>query len=167
MVSRDSLHRRLRRLVLGHRRLLAGLLAAVAVGAGLQVLRPPQPEPSVVEAPPASLGARLGAAHPGLVPIPVRLPDAGMADLLEPGDRLTVLATDTSGAGDATSAGTVAVADDVLVLDVPRSGSSTSAENGVMDSAAGRLVIIGVEASAVGPVTNAAVRSVLTFSWDH
>ncbi|MFT4289513.1 SAF domain-containing protein [Nocardioides sp.] len=104
------------------------------------------------------VGAAL-AAEPGQVAVPVRLPDAEMAALLDPGDRIDLLAVDPSANG---PAGAAQVATGVLVLAVPDSAHS---ETAVTSGLQGRLVIIGVAEELVDDVTNAAVRSFLTFAF--
>jgi Flp pilus assembly protein CpaB len=103
------------------------------------------------------VGARLAAAHPDLTVMPVRLPDAGVVDLLRPGDRIDLLAADPG------SGGATPLAHDVLVLAVPPAGSSS-----VEDPAAppGRLVVLGLGPTAAPDVGLAAVTQflVVTFS---
>ncbi|WP_300677802.1 hypothetical protein [Nocardioides sp.] len=158
-VSRTSLVRRVRRVVLGHRRLLAALLSAVAVLAGLQAVRPDPPPGPVPTAVARTLGERLLADHPGLTPLPVRLPDAEMAALLEPGDTVTLLATPAT--GESTAAQVVASGVTILQT-VPE-----SSQNRVTGAAGGRLIIVGVTRTQASSVTAAAVRSVLTYAWDR
>lgn len=203
-----------------HRRLVAGLLTAVAVAAGLRTVAPagPRTVPMTVAArdlaagdtvaagdvtttdvPPGAVpegtlgrpaghvlasavrrgepitdarlvGASLATAHPGLVALPVRLPDGAMAGLLEPGDRVdlyAVAATGDANAGDngnAASTGSRRVAGQVLVLAVPppdHDGASAAA------GLSGRLVVVGVPDEDVPAVTDASVRSFLTFAFVH
>jgi len=138
----------------------------VAVLAALQAVQPPGRDgaapPSRPEAA-QSRGDALVAAHPGLTPIPVRFPDAAMAALLEPGDRITLLATDGSGgqASGAPASTARVVAGDVEVLQQVPDGT----ESRDIGAAAGRLVIVGVTAGSVASVAAAAVRSVLTYAW--
>jgi Flp pilus assembly protein CpaB len=203
-----------RRRLLAHRRLLAALLTAGAVAAGLRAVAPPPPAMvalpvaahdlaagatlsaadlttadvprgavpdgavdsaagSVLAAPvrrgePITdarlVGASLTAGQPGLVALPVRLPDGAMAGLLEPGDRIDLYAVAASGDGSASSGEAGEVAHGVLVLAVPpQRGESSSAAPGL----AGRLIVLGVPATAVAEVTGAAVRSFLTFAFVH
>ena len=60
------------------------------------------------------VGSGLAAAHPDLATLPVRLPDAGQAALLDPGDRIDLLATDPQ------AGGSRVVAAGAVVLAVPR-----------------------------------------------
>jgi hypothetical protein len=141
--------------VLAHRRLLAGLCAAVAVAAVLRALSPASPPEPIASGPAdargtGSIGSRLAASHPDLTPMPVRLPDAGMAALLETGDRLTLVATSATGE----EASSATVARDAAVLSLPRT-----------DDAGGRLVVLGIRPEEANAVAAAAVRAVLTFTW--
>ena len=45
------------------------------------------------------VGPALAASYPGLTAVPVRLPDAGMADLLRVGDHVDLVAADPQGSG--------------------------------------------------------------------
>ena len=105
------------------------------------------------------VGAGLATAHPDLTVMPVRLPDAGVVELLRPGDRLDLMAADP-GNGRAT-----ALAHDVLVLAVPAATDAGDAGGG---SAAppGRLVVLGISPSAADDVGLASVTQflVVTFS---
>src|SRR6478752_7345068 len=94
------------------------------------------------------VGRALTDGHPDLIALPVRLPDAGMVDLLRAGDRVDLLAADPQGSGART------VATDVLVLAVPR---ATAAGTGAA-ATGGRLVLVGVHPEEVPDVTDAAVR---------
>jgi Flp pilus assembly protein CpaB len=221
---------RVRRRLLAHRRLLAGLLTAAAVAAGIRTVAPAAPETvamtvaahdlaagatvsqtdlATAHVPPEAVpdgavgdaagavlaaavrrgepitdarlvGPSLTLAHPGLVALPIRLPDGAMAELLQPGDRIDLYAVDPtdsatgsatgSAAGSATgptagSAGEAGrVAAGVLVLAVPPQKDATTS---VTSGLAGRLLVIGVPADAVARVTDASVRSFLTFAFVH
>jgi Flp pilus assembly protein CpaB len=104
------------------------------------------------------VGTGLAAAHPDLTVMPVRLPDAGVVELLRPGDRIDLVAADP-GSGEAT-----ALADDVLVLAVP-----AATETAAPDSAAppGRLVVLGVLPAAADRVGLAAVTEFLVVAWSR
>ena len=104
------------------------------------------------------LGATLAPSTPGLVAVPVRLPDAGVAGLLRPGERVDLLATDPVGGT------TQPVAADVVVLAVP---PEHAAANTVTDAVSGRLVVVGVPETDVTGVTNSAVRHYLTVAFRH
>ncbi len=196
--------RSVRRLVLRRRRLLAALLTAVAVAAGLQAVAGPAPDtvsvlvaardlpagaeiddgdlrtarfapgsaPDGLAADPVGqvlaaplragepvtdvrlVGPELTAGQPGLVAVPVRLPDPGMVSLLDVGDRIDLVATDPQ-EGDAS-----VVADDVPVLAIPAADDQATASG-----LAGRLVVVGADSSQVEPLAAAAVRSFVTYTW--
>lgn len=95
-------------------------------------------------------------ATPGSTALPVRLPDTAMADLLRPGDRVDLYATDPS------AGGTSSVARDVLVLAVP---AKDDGRNSVTSSLGGRLVVVAVPPEAVADVTDASVRLFLTVAF--
>jgi Flp pilus assembly protein CpaB len=101
------------------------------------------------------VGRGLAAAHPDLTVMPVRLPDAGVAALLRPGDRIDLVAADP-GSGDADP-----IAFDVLVLAVP--AATATAE----DSSAppGRLVVLGISPTAAADVGLAAVTQFLVVAY--
>lgn len=101
------------------------------------------------------VGEALADAHPDLAALPVRLPDAGQASLLAPGDRIDLLATDPQ------AGGTRLVAGDALVLAVPPTGRGDGFEH----AAPGALVVVAVAPLAVAPVSEAAARLYLTFSF--
>lgn len=199
--------RHLRRVVLARRRLLAAVLAGVAVTAGVHAATAPPP-PSVgvltaardlpagavigsddlvtVDFAPDSvpsgsstrdvvgrtlaapvrrgepvtdvrlLGPALTAADPDLTAVPVRLPDAGMAALLEVGDRIDLIATDPQGAG------TSLVATGVPVLALPRASAETHSSG-----QPGGLVVVGVAPTEVTGVADAGVRAFLTYAFSH
>jgi Flp pilus assembly protein CpaB len=205
---------RVRRRLLAHRRLLAGLLTAVAVAAGLQAVAPAAPatvtmtvaardlpagatvaatDLTTTDVPPGTVpdgaiaeaagavlaapvrrgepitdarlvGAGLTTAHPGLVALPVRLPDGAMAGLLEPGDRVDLYAVAAAGDAEASSGEATRVAAGVLVLAVP---SQKDSQNSVTAGLSGRLIVVGVPATDVPVVTDASVRSFLTFAFVH
>lgn len=193
-----------RRTVLARRRLLAALLTAVAVTAGVNAVAAPPPErvPVLVAAQdlpggavlsaedlvtaqfaPGSapgnlvndpvgrvlaaplrrgepvtdvrlLGAALTEGYPGVVALPVRLPDAGMVELLRVGDRIDLVAADPQGGTPQT------VATGVPVLAVPDPTDAPGATG-----LPGRLVVIGAVAAEVPRITDAAVRLFLTYAY--
>ncbi len=100
------------------------------------------------------VGAGLAAAHPELTTVPVRMPDAGLVDLLETGDRIDLIATDPQ------AGGSRVVAADALVLATPASTDPADAT-----SLAGALVVLGVAPASVASVTEASVRWFLTYSY--
>lgn len=102
------------------------------------------------------VGSDLAAAHPELVAVPVRLPDAGQAALLAPGDRIDLLATDPQ------AGGSRVVAHDALVLTVPPAGADQAGA-----ATPGALVVLGLDPAAVPGTTEAAVRWFLTFAFSR
>jgi hypothetical protein len=196
--------RPVRRAVLRRRRLIAALLTAVAVAAGVQAVAGPAPPtvPVLVAARDLPAGAELAAAdletvrfapgsapagvardpvgqvlaaplrrgeavtdvrlvgpeltegQPGLVGVPVRLPDPGMVALLDVGDRIDLVATDPQ------AGGASVVAADVPVLAIPAADDQAGASG-----LPGRLVVVGAEAGQVGPLAEATVRAFVTFTW--
>ena len=102
------------------------------------------------------VGADLAAAHPDLATLPVRLPDAGLADLLDTGDRIDLLATDPQ------AGGSRVVAADALVLATPPHVEAAGAT-----SPPGALVVLGVPPASVPVVTEASVRWFLSYSFSR
>jgi len=96
--------------------------------------------------------------YPGLVAVPVRIPDPDSVALLQVGDRIDLLATDPGGGG------TALVARQVPVLALPGGPNDSSAI--VTGSAvSGSLVVIGTTAELSEEVADAAVRGFLTVVW--
>ena len=102
------------------------------------------------------VGPELTAGQPGLVAVPVRLPDAGMVDLLDVGDRIDLVAADPQ-------EGARAVADDVPVLAIPAAddqatardlpgGWSWSAPTAARSSRGGRRGAVVRDVHLVGPL---------------
>ncbi len=104
------------------------------------------------------VGADLAAAHPGRVAAPVRLPDASMAALLRPGDRVDLVAADPQGGGAAE-----VVASRLPVLAVPAAGADAT-ESGA-GAAAGRLVLLAARPDDVPRIADAAVRRYLSYAF--
>jgi Flp pilus assembly protein CpaB len=100
------------------------------------------------------VGPELTAGQPGLVGVPVRLPDPGMVALLDVGDRVDLVATDPQ------EGGASVVADDVPVLAIP-AADETATSAGLP----GRLVVVGAAPNQVPALAEAAVRSFVTFTW--
>jgi len=105
------------------------------------------------------VGPQLTVGQPGVVALPVRLPDAAMAGLLSVGDRLRLLSTDPH------SGTTSTVASGVRVLGLPPADGG--AAGGGASGLGGRLVLIGVADGLVDAVTSAAVGGYLTFAYDE
>ncbi|KQW42600.1 hypothetical protein ASC77_23305 [Nocardioides sp. Root1257] len=199
-----SLLRPVRRAVLARRRLLAALLTAVAVAAGLHAASAePPPDVAVLVAArdlpagtvvgahdvrrvgfapgsvPAGLardpagrtlaapmragepltdvrlvGPALTDGYPGLVAVPVRLPDAGMAGLLRVGDRIDLVSADPQGRS------AEVVAADVPVLALPDTPTEVGAAG-----LSGRLVVVGAEPADVARIADASVRTFVTLAF--
>lgn len=102
------------------------------------------------------VGEGLASAHPDLTTVPVRLPDADQVALLEPGDRIDLLATDPQ------AGGSRVVALDALVLATPPARESVTST-----ASPGALVVLGVAPSSVPDVTEAGVRWFLSYSFSR
>lgn len=100
------------------------------------------------------VGPSLTDGYPGLSAVPVRLPDAGMADLLRVGDVVDLVSADPQG-----GAATV-VAADVPVLAVP----ATTVEVGA-SGLPGRLVVVGAAPGDVPRIADASARTFLTVAF--
>jgi Flp pilus assembly protein CpaB len=199
-----SARRSLRRVVLARRRLLAAVLTAVAVAAGLHAASAEPPSavavlvaardlpagavladgdvrregfapssvPDGLASDPAGrtlaapmragepltdarlVGPALTDGYPGLVAVPVRLPDAGMAALLRVGDRIDLVSADPqSGAAEV-------VAADVPVLALPDAPTEVGATG-----LTGRLVVVGAAPDAVPQIADASVRTFVTIAF--
>ncbi|WP_432476559.1 SAF domain-containing protein [Nocardioides sp. GXQ0305] len=104
------------------------------------------------------VGETLADAHPELTALPVRLPDAEAAGLLEPGDRIDLVATDPQGGG------ARVVASDALVLAAPAPDAGPGAAPGAVP---GVVVVLGVTPTAVTAVSDASVRWYLGYAWSR
>lgn len=100
------------------------------------------------------VGPALTDGYPGLTAVPVRLPDAGMVDLLRVGDRVDLVAADPQGGGASV------VATDVPVLAVPAAGPDVGATG-----LPGRLVVVGAAPADVAGIADASVRTFLTIAF--
>lgn len=105
------------------------------------------------------VGAGLAAAHPDLTVMPVRLPDAGVVELLRPGDRIDLTAADPG------SGGATALASDVLVLAVPAADGPDA--GGGSESPPGRLVVLGITPAVADDVGLAAVTQFLVVAFSR
>lgn len=101
------------------------------------------------------VGPQLTEGLADLTATPVRLPDAGMVDLLRVGDRVDLVAADPRGTGAET------VARDVPVLAIPAEDAGGPGAAGLP----GRLVVVGVDPGDVDSLAAAAVGSFVTFTW--
>lgn len=99
------------------------------------------------------VGPALTAADPGLTALPVRLPDAAAASLLEVGDRIDLIATDPQ------RPGAQVVAWDLPVLAVPPPSDALSGGQ------PGAVVVLGADPAEITAVTDASVRLFLTFAY--
>lgn len=99
------------------------------------------------------VGPGLATSAPGTVALPLRVSDAAQVGLLRVGDEIDLLATDPE------SRTTETVASGALVLAVP------DVHPDAPDAITGRLVVVGVPATAVAEVTGAAVTSFVTYVW--
>lgn len=102
------------------------------------------------------VGPALAQARPGEQALPVRLPDAGMASLVRPGDVVDLLATDPG------SGQTEVVATDVTVLAVPH-----EVPQGLGDGAEGALVVVSLPPERVPLVAGASLAQFLTVAFGH
>jgi Flp pilus assembly protein CpaB len=102
------------------------------------------------------VGAGLADAHPELTAMPIRLPDPGGVALLDPGDRIDLLATDPQ------AGGSRVVATGALVLAVPSTSSTADPA-----SPGGALVLVGVLPSSVTLLSEASARWFLTFAFSR
>jgi Flp pilus assembly protein CpaB len=100
------------------------------------------------------VGPGLALAEPGQTILPVRLPDAGMATLLQPGDEIDLVATDPG-----TGASSI-VAREVTVLATPR-----GVPDGPAGGAGGALVVVGTSATEAIDISSAALSQFVTVSW--
>lgn len=100
------------------------------------------------------VGPALTDGYPGLVGVPVRLPDAGMAGLLRVGDRVDLVSADPQDGG----ASVVASGVPVLALPAPSQAGDPA-------GLPGRLVVIGAEPSDVERIADASVRTFLTVAF--
>ena len=98
--------------------------------------------------------------YPGLVALPLRIPDSDTVALLRVGDRIDLLATDPGGAG------TTTVAHDVPVLALPEP-SDDSSPLGPNSAVSGRLVVVGTTSDLSESVADASVRRFLTVIWSR
>lgn len=97
--------------------------------------------------------------YPGLVAVPVRLPDAGAAGLLRAGDLIDLVAADPQGSTATT------VATDAAVLAVPSADSPEGGATASSSAPPGRLVVVGVDPTEVAAVADAASRLFLIPTW--
>lgn len=97
------------------------------------------------------VGANLLEGYPGLVAVPVRIPDDGAASLLRVGDRIDLLATDPR------TGETERVGDDIAVIALPRPSDSAQ-----LNAASGRLIVVGTTSELSENVASASATRYLT-----
>jgi Flp pilus assembly protein CpaB len=102
------------------------------------------------------VGPALTAGDPELTAVPVRLPDAGMVELLDVGDRIDLIGTDPQ------SSGASVVATGVPVLALPRPSADTGGSG-----QPGGLVVVGAAPTEVTRLADASVRLFLTYAFSH
>jgi hypothetical protein len=100
------------------------------------------------------VGPSLTEGYPGLAAVPVRLPDAAMADLLAVGDRVDLVSADPQGTG------ATVVASGVPVLALPAGDGEVGAAG-----LTGRLVVVGAAPGDVARIADASVRTFLTVAF--
>jgi Flp pilus assembly protein CpaB len=100
------------------------------------------------------VGPALTDGYPGLVAVPVRLPDAGMAELLRVGDRIDLVSADPQGRSAET------IASGVPVLALPDTPTEVGAAG-----LAGRLVVVGAQSGEVARIADASVRTFVTIAF--
>ena len=98
------------------------------------------------------VGPALAASGAGTVTAPLRLPDPDSVALLQPGDRIDLLATDPR------RGQTTRIADGAVVLAVPPTEDTT-----VTGPLGGRVVLLALPPGAVEAALSAAVRAFLSF----
>lgn len=101
------------------------------------------------------VGPALTAGDATRTAVPLRLPDAGMVALLRVGDRIDLLATDPQGGGSRV------VAAGVPVLAIPPPGTE------VVAGQPGALVVVGVSPADVAGLSDASVRTFLTYAFSR
>ena len=102
------------------------------------------------------VGPALALAQPGDTVLPLRLPDPGMATLLQPGDEIDLIATDPG------TGATTVVARDVVVLATP-----TGVPDGPAGGSGGALVVVGASPDEAIDIASAALSEYVTVSWNR
>lgn len=102
------------------------------------------------------VGPALARARPGEQAVPVRLPDAGMASLLRPGDVVDLISTDPA------TGESRLVAPGVTVLAMPRTDPRSTGEGG-----SGALVVLSLSSERARTVTGASLAEFLTVTFSH
>lgn len=99
------------------------------------------------------VNAGMVAGYPGMVALPVRVPDADVVSLLQPGDTIDVVATDPS------NGETHQVATGVRVVTVPASRSDSP---GGAQTLPGRLVVLAAPSTTAKNIAGAATTGYLS-----
>jgi Flp pilus assembly protein CpaB len=102
-------------------------------------------------------GSEVLGGYPGRSAVAVRVPDAGVAALLTPGQRVALVATDPQGGRPPER-----LVDDAVVLAVPR--ASDDASGGAFT---GRLVVFAVPSEVAGDLVAAATSRYLAVVWSR
>jgi Flp pilus assembly protein CpaB len=98
------------------------------------------------------VGPALTQGYPGLVALPVRIPDPGIVALLHVGDRIDLVAADPQGGG------TEVVATGVPVMALPQADADEASVTGL----GGRLVVVGAPPGEIEQIADASVTRFLT-----
>ena len=102
-------------------------------------------------------GRELLAGYPGRAAVAVRIPDADVAALLTPGQRVALVASDPQGAREPER-----IVEDAAVLAVPK--SSAGGSGGLLG---GRLVVFAVPEDTAEDVAAAGTGRYLSVVWSH
>lgn len=102
-------------------------------------------------------GSERLAGYPGRAAVAVRIPDAAVAALLSPGQRVALVASDPQGAQQPER-----IADDAAVIAVPRGTSDTG--SGMLG---GRLVVFAVPAGQADELASAGASRYLSVIWSR
>jgi len=105
----------------------------------------------------------LGTPAPGMVAAPVRLSDAEAAELLQPGQRVDVLAASTSTQSQASQAVAAVVAADVQVVAIPTGATGSGNNAGAQDlGMEGALVVLATTPAQARALAQAQVSARLS-----
>lgn len=102
-------------------------------------------------------GSESLAGYPGRSAVAVRIPDGDVVALLTPGQRVALVASDPQGGQEP-----VRVADDAVVLAVPRRGSDPAT-----GTLSGRLVVLAVPREEADDVAAAGTTRYLSVVWNR
>lgn len=130
----------------------AGAVSSVDEISG-RILASPAGQGEVIT-PARLVGTELAAAYPGKQIVPVRLGDEAVADLLQVGDHITILAADPNEDDSA-----LTLTDDAVVAGLPKAQASNSFES------TGRLVLAAVPRYQADRVATAGATHYLIALW--